>query len=185
MLQRLERFFERLIRSPVDELIFVIGAILAMMGLGLLGNFVAGRIGMFVAAGLGLPIIGFSGMAVRRVAQQWSEQEIQRRMSRDFLIFGALCLAIYALGLFGSKYYPVLDPVDGELWIGFSLIFAAAPGSLFIGAAGLYDERICFAVSERTRKLPLPLWTRFVGWTLLLTGFAIGGYLVFLLRSLD
>lgn len=193
ILDKLERFMVRATRHSFDELVVVIVAIFILIGILALGDLVAGSIGAFVGVGLVMPIYAACGILMHRgharerrenpASAQLREEEERRRLPRDYVSLGILSLALFGLGFLGAIYLPGFHPLHGKLWFGFCLLFALAPGSILIGIAGFLDERVCLAVTHHAKKLSLPLWTRLLGWTLLLGGFAVGGYLAFLMRT--
>jgi hypothetical protein len=88
-----------------------------------------------------------------------------RKYAAMVLGIGVLILAVNGVTLLAGMYYPV--------------VLAIAPGLLLLGLVGLIDPRIALATSKFAKEVQLPLWTYIVGFTLLLGGFAAGGYLAF------
>jgi hypothetical protein len=198
LFDRLARLLARIIRNRLDELNFVIVLIICLSGIVLLGDVVAGHVGFYIGAGFGVLLVGVCGLAFNRgLALRRRENvssdasgEDAREEGRDetpgsFLLGGLLQLAFYGVGLLASGIYPSLHPIHGETEtrIGFGLILSLAAGHLLVGLAGLLDARVCLVFGENRGKRPLPLWIRFAGWFLYLSGIAIGGCIAFLVGA--
>lgn len=174
MLNALEQFLHRVIRTHFDELVFVTAFVLLLTGLCLAGLWAAGRIGILVAGCLGLIPFGVCSFILLRRPPLRNAKEVRQRMPGDFVRQGVLFLALYTIGFVGAEFYPALHPVHGEMWFLFSLCFAASPGCIMVGLAGHVDPRICFAIGSATRDLRLPWRVRAAGQALLWGGFALG-----------
>ena len=190
ILNKLERFMVRVAQNSLDELLFVIGTILALVGIIFLGDLIAGELGWITGAILGLAAVGIcvllmnGGLArAKRENPHWKQQcerAERRRQPRDRVTFGIICLASYPVGFLLSMDDPRFHPMQGEMWFWYALALAAAPGFLLVGTVGFFDWRICLATTQHARRLRLPLWTQLVGRTLFWGGFAFGGSLAYL-----
>ena len=190
ILNKLERFMVRVVENRLDELLFVIVSILALMGIAILGDFIAGEFWMFTMVILAMVPLGICGLLMnrglaraKRENPRWKQQcerAERRRQPRDHVTFGLILLTCYPVGLLLSMYAPPLHPMQGKMWFWYALALAAAPGFLLVGTVGFFDWRICLATTQHARRLRLPLWTRLVGRTLFWGGFAFGGCLAYL-----
>lgn len=196
LLERIDtlgRFLARIVRTPFEELVLVVVCILFVLAICLPAVHLGGPVAFYVAGPVAMLlvwILGFAfirGLAERRRERGDSEEPYDPydevppyRLALDEVLFGVLIMALFGLVCFAAKYYPSVDPIDGEGWYDLVLV-ALAPGHVLVGLAGFRDRRICLAVTRNPKKHPVPLWARFVGWTTLLSGYALGGYIVFLL----
>lgn len=196
MFDRLERFVV-CIMKPLDGLVFLFVIINGMIGITIIANLLSSRLLMFAGCGVGLLIQSACvGILYRHNNRQKkdcaSDQEHRvegsdqwNRLPIKFIGSGAICIAFYGWSMLLSMYWPALHPFRGEVSVRCmaGLLLAVASGLTIVGIAGLGDPRICFAVHHSARQQPLPIWARVAGWMLLLSGFAAGGYLAFLITK--
>lgn len=182
MLNALERFLGRIIRTRFDEVVFVLVYILVLAGLCLVGFQAAGRAGLLLAGCFGLVPYAVCAVVLYRRPRLRNAKEVRRRLPGDCVGAGILFLAIYALGFFGASFYPSLHPVHGEMWLPLSLIGALAPGFVMAGLAGFVDPRVCVFIDPSTDEMPVPWPVRAVGQMLLWGGFLLGGGVMFLVH---
>jgi hypothetical protein len=196
MIDRFERFVVY-IMTPLNGLAFIFILLNGMIGIAILADVLGSRVLLFTSCGVFLTFLAACSAVMYRhnlrhkeelagtKEQAGKELDQRHRLPLYFIRDGGICVAGYFWGILPAMYWPSAHPFRGEISIRCmaGLLLAAASASVMVGFAGLADPRICFAVHRSTRKLPLPIWARIAAWTLVLGGFAAGGYVAYLIAK--